>query len=386
MDFAFLPPEVNSARMYTGPGSGSMLAAAGTWDLLAAELSTTAESYETVLSGLNLQWQGPASEAMTAATAHYMAWLLTTAEQTKHTAMQARAAAAAYEQAYAMTVPPPAVTANRTQLQALIATNFFGQNTAAIAATEAQYAEYWAQDAAAMYGYATGSAAATTLTPFSFPDQHPDQTTNPAGLTAQDAAVAQANANAAASNSSAEVISAFDPSLEALYAAIDPSSLFDLNLDALDLIRVIGTAINSSSKTSLDVDMIIGAEKELRLLPKAAAAAAAEVAPVAPRLTAAPQLGGGAGLGNITATLANASRLGSMSVPTSWALPSNAAATALSKGGLPSLAATAAPAGSGPGMSGMPGMPGGTVSRPTGVIPRYGRRILTVMGRPPGAG
>ena len=49
MDFVFLPPEVNSARMYSGPGSGSLLAAAGSWDSLAAELSTTAESYESVL-------------------------------------------------------------------------------------------------------------------------------------------------------------------------------------------------------------------------------------------------------------------------------------------------------------------------------------------------
>ena len=32
MDFAFLPPEINSGRMYDGPGSGPMLAAAAAWD------------------------------------------------------------------------------------------------------------------------------------------------------------------------------------------------------------------------------------------------------------------------------------------------------------------------------------------------------------------
>src|SRR5208283_1279760 len=148
MDFAFLPPEINSARMYSGPGSEPLLAAAGSWDSLAAELDITAETYESVLSRLtSLSWRGPAAQSMSATAAPDMGWLQTTAEQTKLTAMQARAAAAAYEQAYAMTVPPPAVTANRTQLASLIATNFFGQNTAAIAATEAQYAEYWAQDA-----------------------------------------------------------------------------------------------------------------------------------------------------------------------------------------------------------------------------------------------
>jgi len=63
-------------------------------------------------------------------------------------------------------VPPPVIEANRALLQALVATNLFGQNTPAIAATEALYAEMWAQDATAMYGYAGTSATATTLTPF----------------------------------------------------------------------------------------------------------------------------------------------------------------------------------------------------------------------------
>jgi PPE-repeat protein len=192
MDFAILPPEVNSARMYSGPGLGSLTAAAGSWDSLAAELIATAETYESVVSDLTtLHWRGPASAAMTAAAAPYVGWLYTTAEQTKQTAMQARAAAAAFEQAFAMTVPAPVITANRTQLASLIATNFFGQNTAAIAATDGQYAEMWAQDAAAMYGYAGSSAAATQLTPF----MQPQQTTDPAGAAAQSAAVTQAAAS-----------------------------------------------------------------------------------------------------------------------------------------------------------------------------------------------
>jgi PPE family len=32
MDYGALPPEINSGRMYSGPGCGSMLAAATTWD------------------------------------------------------------------------------------------------------------------------------------------------------------------------------------------------------------------------------------------------------------------------------------------------------------------------------------------------------------------
>jgi PPE-repeat protein len=71
---------------------------------------------------------------------------------------------------------------------ALVATNFLGQNTPAIMATEAHYGAMWAQDAAAMYSYAANSAAASTLAPFT----PPKSTTNPAGMTGQSAAVAQA--------------------------------------------------------------------------------------------------------------------------------------------------------------------------------------------------
>jgi PPE-repeat protein len=58
------------------------------------------------------------------------------------------------------------IAANRALLTSLIATNVLGQNTPVIAATEAQYAEMWAQDAAAMYSYAASSATATRLAPF----------------------------------------------------------------------------------------------------------------------------------------------------------------------------------------------------------------------------
>ncbi|MGO9033858.1 PPE family protein, SVP subgroup [Mycobacterium sp.] len=189
MDYGALPPEINSARMYAGPGAGSMLAAASAWDGLAADLNSTAASYGSVISGLTGgSWQGAASTSMAAAAAPYVTWMSATAAQAEQAASQARAAAAAYEAAFAMTVPPTVVAANRAQLMALMATNFLGQNTAAIMATEAHYGEMWAQDAAAMYSYAASSAAASTLAPFA----PPKSTTNPAGLTGQSAAVAQA--------------------------------------------------------------------------------------------------------------------------------------------------------------------------------------------------
>ena len=380
MDFTFLPPEINSARMYAGPGSGPLLAAAGSWDSLAAELNITAQTYESVLSGLtSLHWRGPAADSMSAAAAPYMGWLHITAEQTRQTAMQAQAAAAAYELAHAMTVPPLAVTANRTQLAALIATNFFGQNAAAIAATEAQYAEYWAQDAAAMSGYAANSAAAAQLTPFS----SPKQTTNASGLTAQNAAVTQANASAVATSPASQAVSATaqaaadPPSLTSILPSLT-SILGDGEFGIFDGLQGTGTAISGFDRIDESVTQDLGAAKLLGIPLQA-------VAP-APQLSgAASSLGGGAGLGNVTAALARAGTLGSMSVPASWSAPPSSPVTALSGSGLPTLPGTGELAGSGSGMAGIPGMPGRTVSRATGVVPRYGAR-LTVMARPPAAG
>jgi PPE-repeat protein len=196
MDFGLLPPELNSGRMYAGPGSGPMLAAAAGWDDLAAELHSTAASYGSVISALTAGWQGPSSSTMAAAAAPYMGWMSATAVQAEQTANQARAAAAAYETAFAATVPPPVIVANRALLMALIATNLFGQNTAAIAATEAHYGEMWAQDAAAMYGYAGSSSAASQLAPFN----PPPQMTDPAGTAGQAAAVAHTAATSAGAN------------------------------------------------------------------------------------------------------------------------------------------------------------------------------------------
>lgn len=167
MDYGSLPPEVNSARMYSGTGSGPMLAAAAAWNHLAAELRSAALSFDWLVTCLATQgWSGPSASAMTAAAAPYQLWLHATAEQAEQAAAQAYAAAEAYSSAFAMTVPPHAIATNRVLLASLVKTNALGQNTPAIAAAEARYGQMWAQDAVAMYGYAAASAAAAQLTPF----------------------------------------------------------------------------------------------------------------------------------------------------------------------------------------------------------------------------
>jgi PPE-repeat protein len=403
LDFAMLPPEVNSARMYSGAGSGTMLAAASAWNGLAAELRSTALSYGSVLSALTgEEWHGPASAAMAAAAAPYVAWMSTTAEQAELTAGQAEAAAAAYEAAFTATVPPAAIAANRSQLMALIATNIVGQNTPAIAATEAQYAEMWAQDAAAMYGYAASSAVATKLTQFT----EPQQTTSPSGLTAQSAAVAQAAATPAGTQQSAlaQLMSALPTTLQGL--ASPSSSTSSSATSSSGLGSVVDLLLTGSTSESPTVDTVWsqwGPDANiwntifssgfympsntmapfLSLLGQQAGSAAGEAAGGALGDALARPVGGiGGGLGGaVSAGLGHAPTIGALSVPPSWTAPApltSPLASAL--GGTPMTPPPAVAAG-------MPGLPiGTTAGQPYGrAVPQYGFR-LTFVVRPPAAG
>ncbi|ORB86535.1 hypothetical protein B1987_25300 [Mycobacterium kansasii] len=236
MDFGMLPPEINSSRMYAGPGSGPMMAAATSWDMLAADLRSMSGVYQGVISALTSQgWLGPASAAMLGAAEPYIAWLSATSVQAEQTAAQARAAAAAYETAFLLTVPPPVIAANRAQLAALVATNFFGQNTAAIAGAEAQYGEMWAQDATAMYNYAGSSATAAKLTPFTAPPP----TTNPAGLAGQAGGVAHAVSTAAGHHT--RLLSSMPAALQRLAAPMAPAPS---SPSPLSMLKMLETAVS----------------------------------------------------------------------------------------------------------------------------------------------
>jgi PPE-repeat protein len=191
-DFAAQPPELISAKIYTGPGAESLTAAAAAWDALAGELQSTATQFQSTIASLvGGDWTGPSAEAAAAAAAPYVSWLGTTAGQAEQTASQAKAAASAYETALAATVPPAEIAANRTQLLSLLPANIFGQYNAAIAALETEYAQFWAQDVAAITGYSASSQSATSgLGSFT----EAPQTTNDNGTAAQAASIAQAAA------------------------------------------------------------------------------------------------------------------------------------------------------------------------------------------------
>lgn len=168
MDFATLPPEINSALMYSGPGAGSMVAAAAAWDKLAARLCTAAADYRAVTAKLAAQWEGPAPSALREA-ARYVDWLDANAARSQEAAVQLGAAAGAHEAAFAATVPPPAIAGNRARRTALVSANWLGQHSAAIADVDTDYDAMWARNAGAMYAYADAAAGAATLAPFTPP-------------------------------------------------------------------------------------------------------------------------------------------------------------------------------------------------------------------------
>ncbi|WP_322859617.1 PPE family protein [Mycobacterium europaeum] len=185
----FAPPEVTSTLIHSGPGAGSLIEAAGAWQNLAVELENSVAVYASALSSLIESWNGPSSMAMLQAVQPYLIWLRETAQQAQQTAASAESAAVAFTAVRAAVVHPAVVAANRTRLAQLLATNRFGQNTAAIAATQDEYQTMWANNSAAMTRYqATSSQATGQLSQFN----------SPLTISSPTAAV---NQNAAVSNS-----------------------------------------------------------------------------------------------------------------------------------------------------------------------------------------
>ena len=333
IDFAMFPPEINSGRMYAGPGAGPMTAASAAWDALADDLYLAAAGYGYTVSDLTSSWLGPSSMSMATAAATYVSWITATAAQAALTAAQATAAVAAYEAAFAMTVPPPVIAANRALLLALVATNFFGQNTPAIMATEALYVEMWAQDAAAMYGYAGASLAASALTPFTTPPQ----TTSPSGLGGMAAAVTQAVSTSA--GTSAQTVAplssaALQGALPGLATTMASSTTSTSPLSSL-------TTLTSSSAVTSGTSLVSGAASSVSMATSGVSmlGSAGSLMNTFGPLTAtfgqsfqmsgsvmSTGLGSGAGalsspgMGGtaVTATAGRAASLGAMSVPQGW--------------------------------------------------------------------
>jgi PPE-repeat protein len=393
--------------MYSGPGSTPLRSASAAWNLLAAELDSAANQYQATINVLaDDDWRGPTSATMAAAVAPYIAWMSTTGAQAEQAAAQASAAATAYETAFALTVPPPLIAANRAQLAMLVATNVIGQNTAAIAATEALYGEMWAQDAAAMYGYAGSSATATTVKPFT----PPPETSNPAAQAMQGSAVTQSQAASTGTGVQSQlqqVLSNVPSSLQQLTspmsAAAAPAAPNDFGflgqvlnfLDGAD-----GNSIGTFLNSSLTNGFVSAGYTSPALIAPGIFSALADINSVGPGETApggagvtglikpvpppVPMPGGVPNVG-VSVNTSGSTLVGKLSVPPAWtaaAQVANHSGVTYAGGGWTNAVG---PTGGGTGAvpAGMPGMPGAAGARSGGFGhgPRYGNR-LTVMGRP----
>jgi len=382
-----------------------MRAASAAWNLLAAELESAATQYQSTIDVLDDEWLGPTSATMVATVDPYIAWMTSTGVQAEQTAAQASGAAGAFETAFAMTVHPLEVAANRAQLVMLVATNVVGQNTPAIAANEALYAEMWAQDAAAMYGYAGSSAAASALTPFT----PAPETSNPAAQSTQGSAVTLANSastGVGVQSQLKQLTSSIPASLKQLTSpvsaastsATQPAGSLDQLLGFLDGAdgNPIGTFLNSS----LVNGVVSGSYISPALITPAITSSLADVNSLAP---AAAASGGSMAIGGlgiqgyagmitpsapsvgVSVNTSGSTLVGRLSVPPTWtaaAQVANHSGVTYAGGGWTN-AVGPTDGGTGAVPAGMPGMPGASAARQGGFGhgPRYGNR-LTVMARP----
>ncbi|WP_197512658.1 PPE family protein, partial [Mycobacterium sp. 852002-10029_SCH5224772] len=399
---------INSGRMYAGPGSGPMMAAAAAWDEIAAELGVAATGYNSVVTELiSGPWVGPASMSMVAAITPFVSWLSAMAAQAEEAASQGRVAAAAFEAAFAMTVPPPVVAANRVLLANLVATNFLGQNTPAIAATEAQYMQMWAQDAVAMYGYTGSSLAASELAPFAPPPKTtaPDATSNQAAAVGK--AVAEPAGNTAQSTS--QLASPQALSLNASQAVQHASTTTAVanGSESGPLLQGVvqsGASSSSSSDYAAIMKNTVGLAyfsngmaqfsssiaQQLTFGPGGSTAGAGGAWYPTPQFASLGlgNLGGGAvgHVGAVTAGAGQAARIGTLSVPQHWATLTSAVspATVSEMEATPVQAAAATGTTGGPANGLLRGMPAGALGRrgaTAGYTHKYGFRY-SVLTRP----
>jgi PPE-repeat protein len=350
-----------------------MVAATTAWGALASALSSAATGCGSAVAELTgRQWLGPASVSMAMAATPYVAWLHDTAAQAEHTAAQAKEAAAAYELAFAMTVPPPVIAANRGLLMTLVATNFFGQNTPAIATTDAHYTEMWIQDGVAMYAYAGSSSAASRLTPFT----QPQSTIHPAGLAVQSGTVVQATSTAASNQQTmlSQLISAMPTALQQIAApaaSSDPLSASTALSTGLSATKIVNAVVSGSNAATSGRGIFIVNERHAF---QAAPDLESPSRPTGILASTGPiRLGGSAA----SAAMGRATLVGSLAAPPSWA--SAAPEIQLVALAVPDSAANVTLAAS----DGVPTVPGSAFSQAVlGTLSQHGSDVRHPKSRP----
>lgn len=372
------PPEIISGLMYSGAGAGPLMAAATAYANLAAEVSATATQWESITSTLTSgSWTGGGSSAALAASQPIVAYLNQTAAALEQASAQAMSSAAAYEAAFAATVPPPVIAANRSLLSTLVATNFLGVNTPAIAATEAHYAEMWVQDSTMYAAYQASSTAASTLQPVTPLTSNTDPAAAEVGTGVSAAQAPAANLiTAAAAPPLPTASSGLLQSIDGFLGT--PSVLNGINGSVNTAAWWVGNTI----PTAVSLGHTFGAVPSVAVsdVMPAGAGGITEGAMVG---AVAPMGGMGAmgGLGTAaSASVGGAGAVGGLSVPASWsaAAPATAAAAAapLEGSGWTVASEAAQPVTAMPGMPGMAAAAKGAGAYGAG--PRYGVKPIVM--------
>jgi PPE-repeat protein len=395
MDYGALPPEINSARAYAGPQSAPLTAAAGAWQGLAAGLGSIAAALQGAIAALVAGgWQGPSSALMATGGAQNVRWLYQAAVQAQETAIAAAHGAAAVEAAHAGVIPPPLIEANRNLLQALIASNFLGVNSAAIAACVAEYDQMWAQDASVMYGFSADAAAVTgALVPFT----PLEPTVNPGGLAGQAAAVAQAGSTSAGQAGAQAAAAGQSVVGGGSSSALDAASIVAMAPQFLGAVPQVlqGMSQPLTSGMSSPLQSLGGFQSLLSpflaMMNNPGLAGAGTAAAGAAPPSAIAGLGGlggaaggfgAAGAGAVSAGLGRAGSLGGLSVPATWAASaqshSETAAPGAAGGVRASVGAAPASAPGGMGAAPMAALAGRDSSAGNG--PSYGAPVRVLPG------
>lgn len=374
-EFAALPPEITSTLVYSGPGSAPLMAAAGAYANLAAEVSTTATSWESIISLLTTeQWTGGGSAAAAAAAAPIVTYLTETAAALEQASAAASASAAAFEAAHAAVVNPALVYTNRAEWVAALGGLPF--TLPQLMELDIEYSEMWVQDATAMSAYqAASEAAAASLQPAA-----PLTTTTDPGVQALAEPFSAADSF---SSTLADLLGSTPPSNPNILASIDgllgtPAFLNGVNgavnTAAWFVMTAIPTAVSLGHTLA---GAAVPAAAVSDVVPEAGAAGIVEgtvVRSVAP-LGGMPLGAGAAG------SLGQATTVGKLSVPATWSAAAPATQAELA-------AATSPLQGSGwnvpaeetaVGAPGMPGMLAGAKGAGAyGSGPRYGFKPIVM--------